>query len=82
MAEVSKEVEKKCGLNVSEQSVLFHGKLLSPDDKLEDIRSFVTRGGEVDEFITSRSIYFSTALNHVSCKSSDPPPAATALRND
>lgn len=35
--EVSKEVEEKCGLDASEQSVLFRGKVLSPTDKLEDI---------------------------------------------
>ena len=35
--EVSKCVEEKCGLDASEQSVLFRGKVLSPSDKLEDI---------------------------------------------
>ena len=37
VAELSEEVEEKCGLKASEQSVLFRGKVLSPDDKLEDI---------------------------------------------
>ena len=37
VAEVSQEVEEKCGLNASEQSVLFRGKVLSSEDKLEDI---------------------------------------------
>ena len=37
VAEVSQEVEEKCGLGASEQSVLFRGKVLSPEEKLEDI---------------------------------------------
>ena len=32
-----KSVEEKCGLEASEQSVLFRGKVLSLADKLEDI---------------------------------------------